>query len=367
MNFAFSIFTQLPMLADNSIMNYFWQSNFAGQVIVLILVVFSVLAWGAMICKNSDLNSMELSNKTTQVKLSKSTSLFEAAQNKTLSGPDAALLRDAVADWERSGFGLDDSTESRAIRMGHVENALQRTLARQIIKCESKMTLLGTIISGAPFLGLLGTAWGVMDCFGSMSAQTSVTLQDLAPGVAGALLTTVAGLVVAIPSVFGYNYLSTRTRKTITEMENFASLLADRLELESRARELNTRVNAPAQAVQYAAQQQYATSPAPQYAGQAQYAQAPQNYAQPTQQFAQAVQYAPAAQYQTPAQPAAPRPAQQAAQPQVQQPAHSFASNANAAHRQAPAASPAADKNVIKFSIDEDEGDSPTPSREFDD
>ena len=152
-------------------------------------------------------------------------------------------MRDAVAEWERSGYGLDDSVESRSVRMGHVENALQRTLARQVIKCESKMTLLGTIISGAPFLGLLGTAWGVMDSFGSMSAQVSVTLNDLAPGVAGALLTTVAGLVVAIPSVFGYNYLSTRTRKTITDMENFASLLADRLELESRAREISSRAS----------------------------------------------------------------------------------------------------------------------------
>ena len=102
------------------------------------------------------------------------------------------------------------------------------------MRYESKMVWLGTIISGAPFLGLLGTAWGVMDCFGSMSAQTSVTLQQLAPGVAGALLTTVAGLLVAIPAVFGYNYLTSRARTMSAELENFASLLADKIELESR-------------------------------------------------------------------------------------------------------------------------------------
>ena len=89
-------------------------------------------------------------------------------------------------------------------------------------------------VGGAPFLGLLGTVWGVMDCFGSMSAQTSVTLQQLAPGVAGALLTTVAGLLVAIPAVFGYNYLTSRARTMSAELENFASLLADKIELESR-------------------------------------------------------------------------------------------------------------------------------------
>lgn len=275
---AFSTLLQTPVLADSSVATYFVQSNFAGQVIVVILVVFSVVAWGAMLCKNADLNAMDTANKNAQLRLSKSNSLKEAAALKNISGPDATLMRDAVAEWERSGYGLDDSVESRSIRMGHVENALQRTLARQVIKCESKMTLLGTIISGAPFLGLLGTAWGVMDCFGSMSAQASVTLNDLAPGVAGALLTTVAGLLVAIPSVFGYNYLSTRTRKAVTDMENFASLLADRLELESRARELNSR----------SAQQRVQTPPqyphAPQSAyTQSAYAQAQNAHAQNAQ------------------------------------------------------------------------------------
>jgi len=201
----------------------------------------SVLAWGVMFCKNADISAMNEANQKTQQILSRSSSLKSAIDGKDISGPDAALIKCAVSEWERSGYGLDDSTESRALRMGHVENALQRTLARQIIVCQSKMTLLGTIISGAPFLGLLGTAWGVMDCFGAMSHQASVTLNDLAPGVAGALLTTVAGLLVAIPSVFGYNWLTTRTQSLVTELENFASLIADRLELESRSRQLNNK------------------------------------------------------------------------------------------------------------------------------
>lgn len=321
-------FLSQPILADSSLMNYFIQSNFAGQVIVIILVVFSVVAWGAMFCKNADLNTIESANRQTHIRLSKTSSLEETASVHSLKGPYANLLRDALADWKRSGFGLDDSVESRSIRMGHVENALQRTLAREIIKCESKMTLLGTIISGAPFLGLLGTAWGVMDCFGSMSAQASVTLQDLAPGVAGALLTTVAGLVVAIPSVFGYNYLSTRTRKTITDMENFASLLSDKLELESRERELNAKST---HTQQQFAQTQTNLNLAPQpYAGQTYTPQvniaqsAPQTPPQPAQYFAQAPQAVP----------------QNAPRPQ---------------------------SKVIKFSIDDDDGDdAPAPRREFD-
>jgi biopolymer transport protein TolQ len=73
-----------------------------------------------------------------------------------------------------------------------------------------------------------------MEVFQAVSSQTSANLQTLAPGVSAALMTTIAGLVVAIPAVFGYNVLLTKTRQLATELENYASVLADRLELESR-------------------------------------------------------------------------------------------------------------------------------------
>jgi biopolymer transport protein TolQ len=96
------------------------------------------------------------------------------------------------------------------------------------------MIFLTSIVSGAPFLGLFGTVWGVMEVFTAVSMQASANLQTLAPGVSAALMTTIAGLVVAIPSVFGYNALLTKTRQLTTELENFSSALADRLELESK-------------------------------------------------------------------------------------------------------------------------------------
>ena len=105
-------------------------------------------------------------------------------------------------------------------------------LSIQCLDYESKMVPLGSIVSGAPFVGLLGTVWGVMDAFGALGAHNNATLQTLAPGVSGALLATVAGLLVAIPSVFGYNYLLTRVKLMVTELENFASKLADRFEQE---------------------------------------------------------------------------------------------------------------------------------------
>ncbi len=241
-----------PVLATSSLSDYFLQSNLAGQVIVVILLIFSVVAWGVMFCKYADLKNMSDLNADTLAKVRRSNSLIEAAAAKSLKGPCAALLRSAMEAWGRAGM-IDESIkpEAKALRIAHVENSLQRTLARQLSIYNSKMTLLGTIISGAPFLGLLGTVWGVMDSFGSMSGQSSVTLQQLAPGVAGALLTTVAGLVVAIPSVFGYNFLTTKARQLATETEIFASMIADKIEMESAARagELLSSESKPSPAV----------------------------------------------------------------------------------------------------------------------
>jgi biopolymer transport protein TolQ len=97
------------------------------------------------------------------------------------------------------------------------------------------MIFLASIVSGAPFLGLLGTVWGVMEAFGAAAEPGGATsIQSLAPGVSAALMTTIAGLVVAIPSLFGYNVLLASTKRLITELENYASSLADRIELESK-------------------------------------------------------------------------------------------------------------------------------------
>lgn len=218
-------------ILGSSITDYFFQSNLAGQAIIIILLVLSVMAWGVMFCKYADLSTIEQQNLRTSKKVANSASLIEAsAQVKSIPSPYSKLLKDVLATLTQLGNVAKSNT---AMRVSMVENTLARTLNREMAKYEEKMTLLGTIISGAPFLGLLGTAWGVMDCFGAMEGQTSVTLQQLAPGVSGALLTTVAGLVVAIPSVFGYNFLSTKIKKMSVDIENFAGELSDRIEIES--------------------------------------------------------------------------------------------------------------------------------------
>ncbi len=224
--------------ANANVFTYFAQSNFAGKVIILILALCSVIAWSVMLGKYLDLSRLRAQNLRYERLLSKEAHLL--ALDPSLPGKGAGpfynLVREGLEAFARYGGDLADTDTHRvSLRMGHVENALQRGVAEQTVRYETKMVLLGSIVTGAPFLGLLGTVWGVMDAFGGMAGTGSASLQSLAPGVSGALLTTVAGLVVAIPSVFGYNYLLQQTKIAVVELENFASTVADRIELEAQA------------------------------------------------------------------------------------------------------------------------------------
>src|SRR5438445_7055849 len=115
-------------------------------------------------------------------------------------------------------------------QMGAVNAAMERAVGETALELESQMILLATAVSGSPFLGLLGTVWGVMDAFTGVAEAGAPNLASMAPGVSGALITTVTALCVAIPAMFGYNFLGTRIRGMIVEMDNFAAELASELE-----------------------------------------------------------------------------------------------------------------------------------------
>ena len=115
-------------------------------------------------------------------------------------------------------------------QMGAVNAAMERAVGETALALESQMILLATAVSGSPFLGLLGTVWGVMDAFTGVAEAGSASLGAMAPGVSGALITTVTALCVAIPAMFGYNFLVTSIRAIIVEMDNFAAELASEFE-----------------------------------------------------------------------------------------------------------------------------------------
>jgi biopolymer transport protein ExbB/TolQ len=123
----------------------------------------------------------------------------------------ALAVETAVAEGEPSQVNLDT-----------LRNVLGRAIDSEVIKFESQLPILSTAVQGGPFLGLLGSAWGVMSVFASMGQQGTVRLGAVAPGICAALLATVVGLFVAIPSLFAFNWLASRVRHQTMELENFA-------------------------------------------------------------------------------------------------------------------------------------------------
>jgi biopolymer transport protein TolQ len=119
----------------------------------------------------------------------------------------------------------------------HVKRTLESAVARESLRLESGLILLAIAVSGAPFLGLLGTVWGVMSAFSYVAMKGKADLATMAPGVAAALITTVAGLLVAIPSMFGYNWLVHNLRVATVQLDNFAQELMSKFETEYLADE----------------------------------------------------------------------------------------------------------------------------------
>jgi biopolymer transport protein TolQ len=227
----------VPLVAFANVVEVFEHCDPVGQTITAGLAIFSIIAWAVMFGKRNELVTLRRLNLSFERHLRDQKSMLELPES--IKGrrdiPYADLFADAVeAYWRAAAIGKEKGTDTSRFRLEHAENALQRALAQQTLRYESNMIFLASIVSGAPFLGLLGTVWGVMDAFSAVSVQQTASIQTLAPGVSAALLTTISGLLVAIPSLFGYNMLFAMTKRLITELENFASSLADRIELESK-------------------------------------------------------------------------------------------------------------------------------------
>lgn len=230
-----SLLPAVPVFASFNVVKVFVDCDPVGQVITVMLILFSIFAWSVMLGKNSELKRLRQYNHAFEQRLREERKLLdlpESFRNKRAI-PYADLFADAVESyWRAAAIGKEKGEDSLRARLEHAENAISRALARQALRYEENMIWLATMVTVAPFMGLLGTVWGVMAAFSAVSVMQTASVQALAPGVSAALLTTIAGLVVAIPSVVGYNALLNKTKLMTTEIENYASSLADRIELE---------------------------------------------------------------------------------------------------------------------------------------
>jgi len=225
--------------ANVGILYAFTNSNPAGKAVMLILAIGSAFSWTVMISKFFMVNSARRETNRLLRRFRTARKPLAIFQNRE-AYPDSPTYAVYLAGCNELTFHLlgtpeiDDTFPARVaeadrlspVAMNAVRSALEREVGEQALRLEDRMTVLATAVSGAPFLGLLGTVWGVMDTFSAIAASNNASLTTMAPGVSGALITTVTGLLVAIPAMFGYNFLVVTIRGMTVELDNFAGELA---------------------------------------------------------------------------------------------------------------------------------------------
>jgi len=137
--------------------------------------------------------------------------------------PMSAIFVSAMREWRRSTAGLGAKAERlKAGVKERIERIMDITLGREMERLEKQMIFLASVGSSAPFIGLFGTVWGIMNAFTSIAAAKNTTLAVVAPGIAEALFATALGLVAAIPAVIGFNKLSTDLGRYSARLEAFS-------------------------------------------------------------------------------------------------------------------------------------------------
>ena len=219
-------------------LTYIWgQATLEAKAIIFCLIGFSIIAWSVMISKalqmrraaklntyfnsefRSQANVLGMFDRRLQVDGCPLFVVYKAGSVEL-----DARLRNSGSEVRKRFVSLKG--------MEHVKRSLENTVAQESLKLESGLILLAIAGSGAPFLGLLGTVWGVMSTFGGIAQQGTASMAAMAPGVSAALITTVAGLLVAIPSMFGYNWLVHNLRVHTVALDNFAQELVSKMETE---------------------------------------------------------------------------------------------------------------------------------------
>lgn len=331
------LITNSVLLADAGVWYAFANSDAMGKGIVVLLFLSSMIAWFIMIEKGLALyRAQKLSERFANAFNNQhglNSVLRDGMENPCpvakvyISGMEQLLeFYGQTAEEVRTHAPVAGERGPRKLspaQLDAVQTAMEREISSQIFVIEERIGMLATSVSLAPFLGLFGTVWGVMIAFCGVASAGSANIQALAPGVAGALLTTVAGLIVAIPSLVGYNYLTYMIRKITVSMDNFSESFMARLKLEQLAvKEAEEKKPAAPAGTQTAAAATAASSPAFSRPAAQIPANVPQNnsanpamnnsfsrpasynYQQPPIQYQQPMPQNPApAQYQQPVQP----------------------------------------------------------------
>ena len=254
-NLAFS-----PFFASGALRFAFEKATTEGKMTICALIILSVFSWTVIITKSRQLyrarkaarkfftayretrDPLELARRGDEFDGAPAYELYytgaeeveyhlknnpvQVEQVKSLARGSSPVTSTAETDI----LARQITTKISAGSFDQVRVSLERAASQQGLALEKGMIILSTAVAGGPFIGLLGTVWGVMETFSGIARANAASLTAMAPGVAGALIATVVGLFVAIPAMFAYNYMVTMVRAITQELDAFASEYATAIE-----------------------------------------------------------------------------------------------------------------------------------------
>jgi len=202
------------------------------KLVLLILLFFSIISWAIIFFKFKTIRRAERDTKEFQ-KIFRSNKDFAAIYTESRRfrlSPIVQVFRAGYTELSQrtktinNRSGNHDRKELMQSEGGNsVERALKRANTAQIIRLERNLSFLATTGNSAPFIGLFGTVWGIMEAFQEIGQKGATSLAIVAPGISEALIATAAGLFAAIPAVIAYNYYLSRIRRLVSEMDNFTT------------------------------------------------------------------------------------------------------------------------------------------------
>jgi len=215
----------VPIDTDMTITSLFLNADIVVQIVVVLLIIASFWSWTIIFHKLLRLRRLRARAKQFEESFWSGGSLEDLFDRIGDRPPDpmASVFVAAMREWRRSAAkGLLASTEFKAGLKERIERVMDITLGREMEQLERHMVYLASVGSSAPFVGLFGTVWGIMNSFAAIAASKNTSLAVVAPGIAEALFATALGLVAAIPAVLAYNKLSGDIGRYGHRLESFA-------------------------------------------------------------------------------------------------------------------------------------------------
>ena len=206
----------LASSADFSLINLFLRADIIVKTVIISLIVCSIYSWAIIFDKIKMFKKINLSSEEFEEKFwrSKSAETFYNSLPSNVEDPMASLFKESM-----QGLLKSKSKTNLVEKMGGI---LEVGIEKQISKIEKGFTFLATVGSTAPFIGLFGTVWGIMNSFQSIAISRNTSLAIVAPGIAEALFATALGLLAAIPAVVAYNRFNNDSRKYSQKLESFS-------------------------------------------------------------------------------------------------------------------------------------------------